>query len=220
MKLGFLTFALLASVATASAQQASPGSMLHGKPVSVAPIPAEVLASDAYKKLVADLRAGGFVIYLRHAATGATPEPVVRDLADCSWQRDLSDDGRRQAAALGARLAELGIPVTVLEASPFCRARQTAEIAFGRAPAINPGLLYHASQTQEQVAIANARLKARLAQPPPSGANIVLVGHSPTMKEAGGVELPEGQAAIVRPMGDGTFRVVARLAEMGIMPLP
>lgn len=227
MKLWLLALAPFAGIATAAAQQAAPsgssplpGSMLYGKPVSVAPIPAEVLASDAYRSLIADLRRGGFVIYLRHAVTDTKPEPAVQDLADCSWQRDLSTDGRRQAAAVGARLAELRIPVTTLEASPFCRTRQTAEIAFGRAPTINGDLLYHTTQTSEQVAAANARLKARLAEPPPAGANIVLVGHSPTMKQASGVELPEGQAAIVRPAGDGTFRVMARLTAMGIMPLP
>lgn len=110
--------------------------------------------------------------------------------------------------------------MTTLEASPFCRTRQTAEIAFGRAPIINGDLLYHATQTPEQVVAANGRHKAWLAEPPPTGANVVLVGHLPTMKQASGVELPEGQAAIVRPASDGTFRVMARLTEMGIMPLP
>lgn len=160
MKLLWITLALLAWIATAAAQQAapsaassSPGSMLSGRSVPVVPIPPEVLASEAYRSLVADLRQGGFVIYLRHAVTDTTPEPVVRDL---------TSDGRRQAAAIGARLAA----------------------------------------------------------PPPSGANIVLVGHSPTMKEASGVELPEGQAAVVRPVGDGTFRIMARRTEAGIMPAP
>ncbi|MNC97923.1 hypothetical protein D3C83_157390 [compost metagenome] len=76
------------------------------------------------------------------------------------------------------------------------------------------------TQTPEQVAAANARLKARLAERPPAGGNLVLVGHSPTMKEASSVELPEGQGAIVKPNGDGSFRVVGRLSESGITPLP
>lgn len=227
MKLLWFTLALVAGIGTAGAQQATPsaassppGSMLYGKPVPVTPIPPEVLASDAYKSLVADLRKGGFVIYLRHAVTDTRPEPVVRDLTDCGWQRDLSGDGRRQAAAIGTRLAELHIPVTTVEASPFCRTRLTAEIAFGRAPKINNDLFYHVTQTPEQVAAANALLKALLAAPPPAGGNIVLVGHSPTMKEASGVDLPEGQAAIVRPASDGTFRLMARLTEAGITPAP
>jgi len=132
MKLLYLALMLLAGIGTATAQQGapaapplSPGSMLSGKSVPVTPVPSEVLASDAYKSLIADLRNGGFVIYLRHAVTDSKPEPVVLDLTDCGWQRDLSADGRRQAAAVGARLAGLHIPVMTV--SPFCRRRQTAE---------------------------------------------------------------------------------------------
>jgi len=71
MKLLCLALMLLAGIGTATAQQGapaaplSPGSMLSGKSVPVTPVPPEVLASDTYKSLVADLRNGGFVIYLR-----------------------------------------------------------------------------------------------------------------------------------------------------------
>jgi phosphohistidine phosphatase SixA len=221
-----LTLVLLALAGMAQAQQAAPStspssnSMLYGKPVAVTPLSPEILSSEAYKALVADLRRGGYVIYLRHALTVSAPEPAVGDLADCTWQRNLSDDGRRQAASVGSRLSEQGIPVATLEASPFCRTRQTAELAFGRAPQVNADLLYHSTQTPEQFAAAKAKLKARLAAPPPAGGNVVLVGHSPTMKQAAAVELPEGQGAIVKPTGDGSFRIVARLTEAGITPVP
>ena len=228
MRRFYLTLALLTFVGTAHAQQPSAappnpttGSMLHGTPASVAPLSPEILASAAYAALLADLREGGHVIYLRHAVTATTTtEKAVGDLGDCSWQRNLNDYGRWQAAIVGARLTEQDIPVAALEASPFCRTRQTAALAFGREPQLNSDLLYHSTQTAEQVAAANAKLKARLGQRQPAGGNLVLVGHSPTMKEASSVELPEGQGAIVKPNGDGTFRVVGRLTEAGITPLP
>ena len=226
MRSYFLTLALLALIGTAEAQQPSqtappsPGSMLHGAAVAVAPIPTDVLASDAYKALIADLRQGGYVIYLRHAMTGKGTETTVGDFADCSWQRNLSDAGRRQAASVGSRLTEQGISVAAVEASPYCRTRQTAELAFGRAPKVNADLFYHTTQTAEQIAAANAKLKARLGERPPPGGNLVLIGHSPAMKDAAGVELPEGEGAIVKPNGDGTFRIVARLTAAGIMPVP
>ena len=83
MRLYFLTFALLALIGKAEAQPSSqtappsPGSMLYGATVAVTPTPADVVASDAYKVLIADLRQGGYVIYLRHAMTATTPEPAV-----------------------------------------------------------------------------------------------------------------------------------------------
>ncbi len=71
--------------------------MLYGKPVAVTPLSSGILSSDAYKTLVAALR-GGYVVYPRHALTVSAPEPAVGDLADCIWQANLGDDGRRQAA--------------------------------------------------------------------------------------------------------------------------
>ena len=75
---------------------------------------------------------------------------------------------------MGSRLSEQKIPVAALEASPFCRARQTAELAFGRAPKVNAELFYHTTQTAEQVAAATARLKARLGERPPPGGKVGL----------------------------------------------
>ena len=226
MRLFFLALALFALAGTAQAQQPSQtappssGSMLQGASVAAPPIPADVLASDAYKALIADLRQGGYVIYLRHGMTGKASEATVGDFADCSWQRNLSDAGRRQVASVGRRLSELNIPVAALEASPYCRTRQTAELAFGRVPKVNQDLFYHATQTPEQVAATNAKLKARLGERPPAGGNLVLIGHSPAMKDAAAVELSEGEGVIVKPNGDGTFRIVAQLTEAGIMPVP
>ena len=48
----------------------------------------------------------------------------------------------------------------------------------------------------------------------------MLIGHSPTIKAAAAVELSEGEGAIVKPNGDGTFRIVAQLTEAGITPGP
>ena len=172
---------------------------------------------DPYAALLADLRQGGYVLYLRHAETETALESEVRDLRDCRWQRNLNQYGRDQATEIGARFRELGIAFAQVEASPFCRTRETAEIVFGHAPLLNYALYYHASQTLPAIEATNARLKARLALRPARG-NLALVGHAPTMREAAKVELPEGHGALVKPNGDGTFRVVARVTGKGISP--
>lgn len=180
------------------------------------PAPKAALPADPTAALLADLRQGGYVIYLRHAETDTTPEPVVRNLADCAWQRNLNAQGQAQADAIGARLRALSIPTGQVEASPFCRTRQTAERIFGRPVTINADLYYHASQSPEQVVATDVKLKARFVQRPSGGGNLVLVGHAPNMRDVSGVELAEGHGAIVKPNGDGTFRVVGRLDVKGI----
>jgi phosphohistidine phosphatase SixA len=174
--------------------------------------------ADPYAALLADMRHGGYVLYLRHAETATASESVVRDFTDCSWQRNLSDQGREQAAILGEKLREQGVAMNLVEASPFCRTRETAELVFGRAPTVNRDLYYHTSQSLDEIAATTAKLRVRLGEVPPRGTNLALVGHAPMMRDAGKVELPEGQGAIVKPNGDGTFRVVARLSVAGISP--
>ena len=82
--------------------------------------------------LVERLRRGGYVLALRHAATDQSMADNTRDLRDCSKQRNLSAAGRRQAQAIGHALRRLRIPVGTVLASPYCRTRATARLAFGR----------------------------------------------------------------------------------------
>jgi hypothetical protein len=82
-------------------------------------------APDAPEDPQAALRSGGHVIYLRHARSVMHAEPAIRDLADCAWQRNLSEEGRAQAAELGERVRSLGLPVGEVLSSAFCRCRDT-----------------------------------------------------------------------------------------------
>jgi phosphohistidine phosphatase SixA len=157
--------------------------------------------------LVAALRAGGLVLFFRHADTRGEPCDSSYRVGDRAGQRNLSAEGRRQAARLGARLAELGIPVAPpVLAGPVYRARDTAELAFGAA---------RVQVTEELLAddYAGARLEAVLAghrrllsAPVAAGANRVLVGHrTPAImvvgEAVGGRSFPEGAALVIRPEG-------------------
>ncbi|MDP1747921.1 MAG: histidine phosphatase family protein [Reyranella sp.] len=177
--------------------------------------PPPTSSADPQAALLAGLRRGGYLLYLRHAETAVAPESAVRDLGDCRWQRNLSEHGREQAAALGTMLRQQGIAVSAVETSGFCRTRQTAELVFGRASTVSGDLFYHVSQTPAEIAAETARLKARLGRRPTAG-NVALVGHAPTFRDATGIELAEGQGAIVKPAGDGTFSIVGRLDVGGI----
>jgi phosphohistidine phosphatase SixA len=172
-------------------------------------------AADPQSALLAGLRHGGYLLYLRHADTAVAPESAVRDLEDCGWQRNLSERGRQQAAARGAMLRQQGIAFSAVESSGFCRTRQTAELVFGRAPTVSADLFYHVSQTPAEIAAETADLKARLGRRPAAG-NVALVGHAPTFRDATGIELAEGQGAIIKSAGDGTFSIVGRLDASGI----
>jgi virginiamycin B lyase len=162
--------------------------------------------------LVRALRRGGYVIYFRHAATDPSPDdadPVA--LSDCDTQRNLSAAGRTQARSLGRAIVSLEIPIGRVLSSPFCRALETARLAFGKATR-EP--LLENLETAEGEAEREARidgLRRLLSTPPAAGTNSVLVAHGFNIAGAVDVTIDEGEAAIFRPR-DGGFALVATVA--------
>jgi hypothetical protein len=79
------------------------------------------------------LRDGGIVLF-RHANAPGGGDPPGMRLGDCATQRNLDDAGRQQARRIGEAFARRGIEVGAVLASQWCRARETAQLAFpGRA---------------------------------------------------------------------------------------
>lgn len=167
-------------------------------------------ASPSDARLVDALRQGGLVLYFRHAATDwrqVDREPL--DLSRCSAQRNLSAQGRSDAHAIGVAIRRLAIPVGTVLSSPFCRARDTARLAFGR---------FHSESGLTGIAAASARVRAQrravlrrlLATPPAKRRNTVLVAHLFNIQEAANVSLEEGEAAVFRPNG-ATFRLLGKI---------
>jgi broad specificity phosphatase PhoE len=175
------------------------------------PDPAQALTGPA---LAAALRQGGFVIYFRHADTGApVPEPPGFDLARCETQRNLNDDGREQARDIGAQFRRLDIPVGRVLSSEFCRCWQTAELAFGRYERTSDLTgVPRGSQWDELRAQRSAALRRLLSSPPPPGQNSVLVSHGFNLWDLERFHLgTQGEAAVYRPGGQGAYVLVARL---------
>src|SRR5438552_2619973 len=79
---------------------------------------------------LAALRQGGYVIFFRHALEDGIDQAPV-DLNDCATQQFLTDQGRAQARSIGLEFRSLGIPVGEFANSFYCRAQDTAMLAFG-----------------------------------------------------------------------------------------
>lgn len=143
----------------------------------------------------------------RHAATDTSIEGEV-DLADCSTQRNLSLIGRSQARRIGAAIKELGIPIGQVLASPYCRTRQTARIAFGRVELSNSLLQVPESGSGDH---RREDLRGLLSESPDVAGNLALVTHNQNIQLATGRSLVEGEALVIFPRPPSKFRVVATL---------
>lgn len=159
-------------------------------------------------ELLGALRAGGFVIYFRHAATVPGGDADLQNLANCATQRNLSDQGREQAREIGNAFRQLSIPVGTVLSSALCRTLETANLAFGRAEqSLDLTSLPQAGSEAEEERRVMA-LRELLATPPPAGQNTVLVGHLFNIQRAAETNLAEGEAAIFEPRGERNFAVV------------
>ena len=196
---------LIGAASTATAAPETAKGVAGSAASSEAPLP-------GLADVVDDLRRGGLVIYFRHAATeqaGASDETA--DLDNCQTQRNLSAQGRAQAAQIGQAFRTLGISVSSVTTSPFCRCKETGELAFGRFVVSND--LYFAinADAERTKGLAEA-LRRTLATPPQPGTNAVIVSHSANLREAVGVwPKPEGAAYVFRPLASGRFELIARV---------
>ena len=175
-------------------------------------------------ELLAALRAGGYILYFRHADTDhGQNDDRMTSVEDCTTQRNLTDRGRDHSRAIGEAIRTLGIPIGVVLACPLCRTVETAMLAFGtaqRAPAAREGGPLPPGSPGRFPA-----LRALLSTPVAPGANTVIVAHAyPYFTLVGGQFLDEGEADVVRPRG-GDFEVVARVGlrqwrELAATPAP
>ena len=86
-------------------------------------------AADDPATIWALLKEGGRVALIRHAATtGGAGDPPGFRLEDCATQRNLTEQGRADAKALGARFRAHGIKVDKVLSSEWCRCRDTAAL--------------------------------------------------------------------------------------------
>jgi broad specificity phosphatase PhoE len=174
-------------------------------------VPSTLAEQPGGRDLVARLRQGGHIIFIRHAATEATQDDPSPDLADPSTQRNLSDAGRVQARQLGRAIRRLRIPVGMVLASPYARTRETAELAFGRDRVrVTRDLLNEAFPGTDDEDLAR-RLRRLLAIRPPAGQNAVLVSHGFNLQGATGLSVAEGESAVFAPGEAGRSRLVARI---------
>jgi len=187
-----------------------------GQAAAVAPRPnlpaaAPALAGSA---LVAALRGGGYVLYLRHTSTdfGENDERMT-DYQDCKSQRNLTDAGRAEARAIGAALRELRIPIGAVLASPYCRTLETGRLVFGSAtvtPAVRGG------PARPEDPDRYAELRQLLGTPISGRTNTAIASHgNPFFGVAGPPYLAEGEMAVIEPLGNGRFRIVARIPKEG-----
>jgi broad specificity phosphatase PhoE len=179
-------------------------------------VPSHSQTGPSQAEWINAMRQGGHVIALRRGATHtdqADTDPL--HLENVAQQRQLNDQGREQARAMGSALRKLNIPVSQVHTSAFNRAVETGQLlGFGE---VKPSLDF-AEGGLVVTPIENNRraqaLRKITATLPPAGTNVIVVTHRPNILDAFGkdwFDVREGEASILKPDGSGGYKLIARV---------
>jgi phosphohistidine phosphatase SixA len=168
----------------------------------------------ATSKTLAQLRQGGYALYLRHAPTDNNkPDrlPAV-DLNDCNTQRPLTDEGRALATRVGQAIRAVRIPIKSIHISPLCRVKDTAAAAFpGRTVEVDEKLMYTGNLTDAQKEPIVANTRRLLSEPVAPGSNRLVIAHAPNLMDLMGYFPKEATLVVLRPKGEAGFDYVASI---------
>ena len=165
-------------------------------------------ADDA---LWARLAEGGKVVLMRHASVSEDRnggDSLLRD-PSCKVERNLSDQGRQQAKAVGERFRARKIPVEAVRHSPYCRTAETAQLAFGKgSEAAYLSLLEVLGA--EEAAVQTAQLNQVIGAYAGKG-NLVLVTHEPNIGAVSFEMVKPADFVVLQPKGGSEFE------ELGVV---
>jgi len=156
-----------------------------------------------------DLRAGNHFVLLRHAIAPGMGDPAHFKLGECVTQRNLSDEGRKQAEEIGKRFRANGIEKAKVFSSQWCRCLETAKLLrlgpVGELPVLNSFFRqYERKESQTR------RLKEWLA-----GQDfklpLVLVTHQVNITALTKFYPDSGELVVVRKSRDGEFTVAGSI---------
>jgi len=164
------------------------------------------IKADLDKNLISQLMKGGKLIFIRHASAPGNGDPSNFNLNDCSTQRNLNENGRKQAKNIGIFFKENKIKIDEVLSSEWCRCKETAEIAF-KDFSTNSFLnsFYsskHAKNKDQQVKALNDYIKKFK-----SDENLILVTHYVMISEALNYSSSSGEIVV----SDKNFNILGTI---------
>jgi phosphohistidine phosphatase SixA len=155
------------------------------------------------------LGSNGHVALLRHAIAPGTGDPPEFSIGDCGTQRNLSGQGREQAARIGALIRANGIEAAQIFSSQWCRCLETAQL-LGLGPVEALPSLNSFFQSPERQDRQNRALKEWLASQDLERP-LVLVTHQVNITALTGVYPTSGELVVIRRSESGEITVLGSI---------
>ena len=156
----------------------------------------------------------GYVLLMRHALAPGVGDPENFNVNDCSTQRNLSDEGRKDAREIGSWLKRRDVKIFRVESSRWCRAKETAELLdIGK---VHPNKNFDSLFRDPDPAKSpqTTAIKKRIFNHRNTRGILVLVGHAVNIQTLTGTFVDSGEGVLVRANPQGELKV------MGYSPAP
>ena len=174
--------------------------------IMLAAVPAAANEAD----LLPRLQQGGHVLMMRHAHAPGFGDPPQFTLDNCETQRNLDQNGRAQAAAVGNWLRDRGIQGARVYSSQWCRCQETAALLKLGPVTPLPALNSFFARPQDRLNSLVA-LNTFLARQPADGPLLILVTHHVNIEAVTGFSIGSGEAVILQLQPGDAPRVVGQL---------
>lgn len=160
------------------------------------------------------LQSADHVLLMRHTLAPGVGDPPNYTLDDCKTQRNLNEEGRKQAVAVGNWLKKQGVTTADMQSSAWCRCKDTAELMkLGRVttePALGSffdNMAQAKTHNQKLEKFIAGKLKAKGKQA------LVLVTHHVNIYEFMGENVASGDMVLAKVDANGkmsAYQLIAR----------
>ena len=156
----------------------------------------------------------GYVLLIRHALAPGVGDPENFNVNDCSTQRNLNDEGRKDAREIGSWLKRRDLKIFRVESSRWCRAKETARLLDLGKVRLNKNFDSLFRDPDPAKSPQTATIKKQIFNHRNTRGILVLVGHSVNIQTLTGTSLESGEGVLVRATPQGDLKV------MGYSPAP
>lgn len=171
--------------------------------------PSRGYSAESQVALWQAVRSGSVVVLMRHAIAPGTGDPEAFTIGDCMTQRNLSETGRIQAQAIGARFRAHGIDKAQVFSSQWCRCLETAELidlgAVEELPELNSFFQQYERRNSQTEDLRKWINNQSLDQP------TVLVTHQVNITALTDIYPGSGEMVIVKRLDSGALSVLGRI---------
>ncbi len=165
-----------------------------------------LITGPSYAGLAEDLVDGKHVLLMRHADAPGFGDPPGYKLDQCSTQRNLGEQGRKQSVAIGQWLDAQGVKQARVLSSEWCRCLDTAQL-INKGPVVVESSLgsffddmrLAQSQTKEMQRMIATQLNQHKSTP------LILVTHHVNIEAFTGKVVNVGDMVLVQVRPDGSY---------------